>query len=76
MPTSDDFRNELYRMMLETMKDGKSFADINAGELHRRVGDYPPDASLLRGYARRTCARCWGCSLGTAAERTGGQLDH
>ena len=41
MPDADDFRNELYRMMLEAMKAGEAFAEINAGELHRRVGDYP-----------------------------------
>ena len=41
MPDADDFRNELYRMMLEAMKAGETFAEINAGELHRRVGDYP-----------------------------------
>ncbi len=41
MPDADDFRNELYRMMLEAMKAGEVFAEINAGELHRRVGDYP-----------------------------------
>ena len=41
MPNADDFRNELYRMMLEAMKAGKPNAEINAGELHRRVGDYP-----------------------------------
>jgi 5-methylcytosine-specific restriction protein A len=41
MPDADDFRNEVYRMMLEAMKAGEAFAEINAGELHRRVGDYP-----------------------------------
>jgi len=41
MPNADDFRNELYRMMLEAMKARRPFAEINAGELHRRVGDYP-----------------------------------
>jgi hypothetical protein len=41
MPNADDFRNELYRMMLEEMKAGRASAEINAGELHRRVGDYP-----------------------------------
>ena len=41
MPNADDFRHELHRMMLEAMKAGKPFAEINAGELHRRVGDYP-----------------------------------
>lgn len=41
MTHADDFRNELYRMMLEAMKAGEAFAEINAGELHRRMGDYP-----------------------------------
>lgn len=41
MPNAEDFRSELYRTMLEAMKAGKAFVEINAGELHRRVGDYP-----------------------------------
>ena len=41
MPNADDFRDELYCTMLEAMKSGDPFAEINAGELHRRVGDYP-----------------------------------
>lgn len=41
MPTADDFRNELYKLMHEAMKAGKPSAEISAGELHRRVGDYP-----------------------------------
>jgi hypothetical protein len=41
MPTSEDFKTELYRMMNEALFDGKSTAEINAGDLHRRVGGYP-----------------------------------
>jgi len=41
MPTSEDFKLELHRMMLEAMKAGKEFIEINAGEVHRRVGGYP-----------------------------------
>lgn len=41
MPTSDDFKTELYRIMNEALFEGKSSAEINAGDLHRRVGGYP-----------------------------------
>ncbi|PYV15897.1 MAG: HNH endonuclease [Acidobacteria bacterium] len=41
MPTAKDFKLELHHMMLGAMKEGKQSAEINAGELHRRVGDYP-----------------------------------
>ena len=41
MPNADDFRHELHRMMYEAMKAGMTTAEISAGELHRRVGDYP-----------------------------------
>jgi len=38
MPTAEQFKLELHRMMLEAMKQGRENAEINAGELHRRVG--------------------------------------
>ena len=41
MPTSEDFKTELYRMMNEALFDGKSTAEIKAGDLHMRVGGYP-----------------------------------
>ena len=41
MPTADEFREELFRMMHEAVKHAVTHADINAGELHRRLGDYP-----------------------------------
>ena len=40
-PTADDFRTELMRMMREGFRKDAGYVDINAGELHRRVGDYP-----------------------------------
>jgi 5-methylcytosine-specific restriction protein A len=40
-PTRDDFKMDLYRMMNESIRQGRATAEINAGELHRRVGDYP-----------------------------------
>jgi 5-methylcytosine-specific restriction protein A len=41
MPTAADFRMEMYRMMNEAMHEGWGTVEINAGELHRRVGGYP-----------------------------------
>jgi hypothetical protein len=41
MPNAEDFRRELHVMLLEGMNNGMGFTDINAGELHRRVGGYP-----------------------------------
>jgi len=41
MPTADDFKAGLFGMMSEIQKTGQEFAEINAGELHRRVGGYP-----------------------------------
>lgn len=41
MPTAEDFSNELFRMMAEAGKAGDEFVEIEAGELHRRVGGYP-----------------------------------
>ena len=41
MPTSEDLKTELYRMMNEALFEGKTTAEINAGDLHRRVGGCP-----------------------------------
>jgi hypothetical protein len=40
-PTAEQFQEELMRMMREGMRNAVRYVDINAGELHRRVGDYP-----------------------------------
>lgn len=41
IPTADDFRRELHRMMLEAQNAGREFILVNAGNLHIRVGGYP-----------------------------------
>lgn len=41
MPIAEDFKLELHRMMLEAMNEGRASVEINAGELHKRIGDYP-----------------------------------
>jgi hypothetical protein len=35
MPTADDFRMEMYRMMNEAVYDARETLEINAGELHK-----------------------------------------
>jgi hypothetical protein len=44
MPTANDFREALFQAMQEALHQGTDHLDIEAGELHRRVGGYPgPD---------------------------------
>jgi 5-methylcytosine-specific restriction protein A len=40
-PTAEQFREELYAMMREGLRNNVGYVDINAGELHCRIGDYP-----------------------------------
>jgi 5-methylcytosine-specific restriction protein A len=44
MPTSDNFRNELRAQIDRAKKQGRPHIEVNAGELHRVVGGYPPKA--------------------------------
>jgi hypothetical protein len=41
MPTASEFQAELDDVFRAAEKDGLSCVDVNAGELHRKVGDYP-----------------------------------
>lgn len=41
MPTAADFKMELHRILLEAVRQGKQTAEVNAGDLHTRVGGYP-----------------------------------
>jgi hypothetical protein len=44
MQTRDHFHEELMRVFLDAMKEGRDNVDVSAGELHRSVGGYPgPD---------------------------------
>lgn len=41
MPNVDDFRNELKAQIERAQRQGRPHVEVNAGELHRIVGDYP-----------------------------------
>lgn len=41
VPTSEEFKMELHRMMYEAMQQGRGNTEMTSGELHRRVGGYP-----------------------------------
>ncbi len=41
LPTRDDFRGALRDLFAEAERPGASTVDVNAGQLHRRVGGYP-----------------------------------
>ena len=40
-PKAEDFRNALRALFEEAERNGLSYIDIQAGDLHRRVGGYP-----------------------------------
>jgi 5-methylcytosine-specific restriction protein A len=40
VPTEEEFKIELHRMMMHAINDNTGSVDINAGKLHRRVGNY------------------------------------
>ena len=44
MPTVKDFRIEIAELIRRATKQGRPEVEINAGELHRSVGGYPPKA--------------------------------
>jgi hypothetical protein len=42
MPSAEQFRTELIALIDRAAKQGRPHVEINAGELHRKVGGYPP----------------------------------
>lgn len=42
MPTRDEFRAELQAQISRAKRQGRPHVEINAGELHRTLGGYPP----------------------------------
>jgi hypothetical protein len=42
MPTTNEFRAELQAQISRAHRQGRPHVEINAGELHRTVGGYPP----------------------------------
>lgn len=41
MPTSDEFRSEVGLILRTAERNGLPYVEINAGELHRKLGGYP-----------------------------------
>ncbi len=41
MPSTNDFREEIQAQIRRATKQGRSHLEINAGELHRILGNYP-----------------------------------
>ena len=44
MPSTEEFRAELRAHISRAEKQGRPHVEVNAGELHRAVGGYPPKA--------------------------------
>ncbi len=42
MLTSDEFRQELIAQIDRAFRQGRPHIEVNAGELHRALGGYPP----------------------------------
>jgi 5-methylcytosine-specific restriction protein A len=55
MPSTNDFRTELAAQIARAAKQGRSHVEINAGELHRAVGGYPPQAGEY--HSMPTCCK-------------------
>lgn len=53
MPNADDFRTELRAQIERAMRQGRPHVEVNAGELHRVVGGYPPKAG--QSHAMPSC---------------------
>ena len=55
MPTFDEFQAELSSQIARAAKQGRPHIEINAGELHRTLGGYPPKAG--QNHAMPECCR-------------------
>jgi 5-methylcytosine-specific restriction protein A len=53
-PTTEDFQRELTGQIERATKQGRPHIEVNAGELHRKVGGYPP----LAGQSHRMRIGC------------------
>ena len=43
MTSTQDFRAELDAQLLRASRQGRPHVEVNAGELHRALGGYPPE---------------------------------
>lgn len=48
-PSKDDFGRALKLILASAETTGNKYIDVNAGELHRKVGDYPLAVLLSHG---------------------------
>jgi 5-methylcytosine-specific restriction protein A len=47
MPSKEDFRSALKRVLNAAEKAGKPYIEVNAGDLHREVGGYPSKEHIM-----------------------------
>ncbi len=59
MPTADQFRDELGAQINRAQRQGRPHVEINAGELHRTLGGYPPKAGGPHQAMPSCCAVMW-----------------
>lgn len=55
MPSAEDFRKELREQIARAQRHGRPHVEVNAGELHRVVGGYPPAAGS--NHAMPSCCK-------------------
>lgn len=55
MPSADEFRAELTAQISRATKQGRPHVEVNAGELHRLVGGYPPQVG--ENHSLPTCCK-------------------
>ena len=74
MPTKQDFVQEIKALLINATQLGFQEVTINAGNLHRRVGDYPGTTNHRMPSccdAMRECARQGDCELPNSLKRNG-----
>jgi hypothetical protein len=50
MPTAEEFRDALFETMADALRAGHEYLEIDAGELHRRLGGYPGPDDRIPNY--------------------------
>ena len=58
-PTTAEFRTELRKQIKRARQQGRPHAEINAGELHRTLGSYPPKAGEPAAAMPSCCEVMW-----------------
>lgn len=58
-PTASEFRVELREQIARAQRQGRPHIEINAGELHRVLGGYPPKAGDPAAAMPTCCEVMW-----------------